>query len=272
VAPAGTPKGLGGQPVVQPNGTVIVPFETTRGTIGAFRSTDGGASWSNEVKISKIQFHRNSGGLRTSPLPSAEIDAGGRVYVAWEDCRFEPGCTANDIVLSTSADGVQWSAAKRVPLDPVGSGVDHFIPGLAVDPTTTGSGAHLALTYYYYPNAACTQTTCNLDVGFASSPNGGATWSASRKLAGPMSLTDIAATTQGRMVGDYISTSFNAEGSATSVFAIGLPHTTKFHEDMWAPSTPLPVASAAQASRPARRAGASRGHGVRAGRLPIRNH
>ena len=49
VSPAGNPKGLGGQPVVQPDGTVIVPFESLKGTIGAFRSTDGGATWSKEV-------------------------------------------------------------------------------------------------------------------------------------------------------------------------------------------------------------------------------
>jgi hypothetical protein len=34
--------------------------------------------------------------------------------------------------MSTSADGVTWSALRRIPIDPVGSGVDHFIPGLAV--------------------------------------------------------------------------------------------------------------------------------------------
>ncbi len=46
VSPAGNPKGLGGQPVVKPDGTVIVPFESLKGTIGSFRSTDGGATWS----------------------------------------------------------------------------------------------------------------------------------------------------------------------------------------------------------------------------------
>ena len=35
-----------------------------RGTIAAFRSTDGGATWSREVPISRISFHPNSGGLR----------------------------------------------------------------------------------------------------------------------------------------------------------------------------------------------------------------
>jgi hypothetical protein len=252
VAPAGNPHGLGGQPVVQPDGTVIVPFESLKGTIGAFRSTDGGATWSKEFEVSKIRFHPNSGGLRTSPLPTAETDAAGNVYVAWEDCGFEPKCSANDIVFSRSANGVNWSAVKRIPIDAVGSGVDHFIPGLGVDPATSGSGAHLALTYYFYPDAACTPATCKLDVGFVSSPDGGAHWSAPTKLAGPMSLDDIAATTQGPMVGDYISTSFNGGGTAATVFAIGKPHAgSVFDEGMWAPATPLTVASAARATRAA---------------------
>ena len=262
VSPAGNPKGLGGQPVVAPDGKVIVPFESLRGTIAAFQSTDGGATWSPETAISKISFHPNSGGLRTSPLPTAEIDANGKVYVAWEDCRFEPKCSANDIVFSTSTDGTTWSAVSRVPLDAVGSGVDHFIPGLAVDPDPSRIG-HLALTYYFYPNAACTPTTCQLDVGFASSPDGGATWSPRTQLAGPMSLSDIAATSQGPMVGDYISTSFNAAGTAATVFAIGNPHTgTVFDEGMWAPTTPLAVAGTGQATLAASSSGAASGRGV----------
>ena len=88
---------------------MIVPFESLKGSIGSFVSTNGGASWSKEFQVSKIQFHGNSGGLRTSPLPTAEIDAGGTAYVAWEDCRFEPKCSANDIVFSRSSDGVNWS-------------------------------------------------------------------------------------------------------------------------------------------------------------------
>src|SRR5262249_33882357 len=123
VSPSGNVKGLGGQPVVQPDGTVIVPFESLKGNIAAFVATDGGATWSKQSAISRIAFHPNSGGLRTSPLPSAEIDGAGNVYVAWEDCRFEPKCTANDIVLSSSSDGVNWSAVSRVPIDSVGSGV-----------------------------------------------------------------------------------------------------------------------------------------------------
>jgi hypothetical protein len=78
-----------------------------------------------------------------------------------------------------------------------------------------------------------------------------------------MSLRDIAATSQGPMVGDYISTSFNAAGTAATVIAIGFPHTGNvFDEGMWAPSTPLPVAGAATATREASSAGASGGQGT----------
>jgi hypothetical protein len=263
VSPAGKPKGLGGQPVVRPDGTVVVPFESLKGSIGSFRSTDGGATWSKEFEVSKVSSHGNSGGLRTSPLPSAEIDGAGNTYVAWQDCRFEPKCSANDIVFSRSSDGVSWSPVARIPIDAVGSGVDHFIPGLGVDRATSGASAHVALTYYFYPDAACTPATCQLDVGYVSSPDGGAHWSAPTQLAGPMSLTDIAATSQGTMVGDYISTSFNAGGTAATVFAIGLPHAgSHFDEGMWAPAAPLPVAAGSQANRAASSAGAASGQGV----------
>src|SRR3954464_6791218 len=152
---AGNDKGLGGQPVVQPNGAVVVPFESLNGKIEAFRSTDGGASWTKGEPVASVRFHGVAGGLRTSPLPTAEVDRSGNVFVAWEDCRFRAQCSANDIVFSHSSDGVHWTDPARVPIDPVTSGVDHFIPGLAVNPATSGAGADLALTYYFYPSAAC---------------------------------------------------------------------------------------------------------------------
>jgi hypothetical protein len=252
IPPAGAPNGLGGQPVVQPNGTVIVPFWSLNGRIAAFRSTDGGQSWSDATTISPIAYHRTAGGLRDDPLPSAEIDGAGNVYVAWADCRFRKNCASNDIVLSTSSDGLSWTAPVRVPIDDVSSSVDHFLPGLGVDRATSGATAHLALTYYFYPTATCKTATCQLEVGFVSSPDGGAHWSVPTTLAGPMSLSDLAATSQGPMVGDYISTSFNASGTATTVFPIGLPHTgATFDEGMWAPSAPLSVTTTTTATNAA---------------------
>src|SRR5947209_5457132 len=190
-------RGLGGQPLVQPNGTVVVPFQTNQNKEAAFRSTDGGATWRSGVTIAAASTATTSGNLRTSALPSAEIDSTGRVYVAWQDCRFRAKCASNDIVLSTSSDGVGWSAVTRVPIDAVTSGADHFIPGLAVDRSTpsSGSGAHLALSYYFYPDAGCTGG-CQLEVGYISSPDGGAHWGAAQQLPAPMTLSQIAQPSQ----------------------------------------------------------------------------
>ena len=260
-APISTPlsaHGLGGQPLVQPNGNVVVPFESISGTIATFGSTDGGAHLTNAVTIANINFHSVAGSLRTSPLPTAEIDGLGKVYVGWEDCRFESGCPANDIVFSSSSNGLNWSSVSRVPIDAVGSGVDHFIPGLAVDLSTSGSATHLGLSFYYYPNASCTISTCQLDAGFISSSDSGNTWGGKVQLAGPMKLTWLALTTQGYMVGDYISTSF-VGGLAFPVIAVANAGTANenLKEAMYATSTGLTVASAGAASNQAADSGSS---------------
>ena len=229
--------GLGGQPVVQPNGRVVVPFEGLGGNSGirAFTSDDGGATWNASVRISTRSSHAVPG-VRTSPLPSAEISRDGTVYVVWQDNRFEPGGTANDIVLSTSADGTTWSPVSRIPIDPVGSNVDHFIPGLAVDRTTTGGHTLLALTYYFEQPAGCVGSTCQIQAGFTSSLDNGQTWSTPTMLSDPMQLGWIAPTTQGAMVGDYISTSFLAgQQRVVSAFPIGFaPSGGEFNEPMFA--------------------------------------
>jgi BNR repeat-like domain len=212
--------GIGGQPLVQPNGTVIVPIDNANETsVLAFNSTNGGTSWSSTTTVASIQSHADAGGIRSGPLPSAEIDGAGKVFVVWEDCRFETRCRANDIVMSTSTNGTTWTAVTRIPADAVGSGVDHFIPGLAVDKSTSGSTAHLVLAFYYYPVSSCNSSTCKLDIGYSSSTDGGGHWTSTTNITGPMTLSWLANTSQGRMVGDYISTSFNGSAVAFPVFA-----------------------------------------------------
>jgi hypothetical protein len=224
--------GLGGQPVVQPDGDVIVPaanaFETA---IIAFRSADGGATWGDEVVVSRVRSHTVAGNLRSGPLPSAEIGSNGRVYAVWQDCRFQKGCKANDIVMSTSDDGVTWTTVQRVPIN---DGADHFIPGIGVNPTATGQ---LGLTYYYYANPACgkRQSACELSVGYVQSNDGGATWSDKQVLAGPFQTAWTPDTSQGRMVGDYISTSW-LNGRAFGAFAIAnAPAGTVFDQKIYVP-------------------------------------
>jgi hypothetical protein len=220
-APSGGPTGLGGQPLVQPNGTVVVPYSANGSAVRAFTSTNGGSSWNASTLVANVSSHGVAGNLRDGEgLPSAEIDGSGKIYLAWQDCRFRSGCPGNDIVYSTSTNGTTWSAVTRVPIDATTSGADHFIPGIGVDPSTSGTSAKVGLYYYFYPNANCTASTCQLEVGYISSANGGSTWSTPATVAGPMSLSQIADTTQGRMVGDYLSTSVIG-GKAVSVFAVG---------------------------------------------------
>jgi hypothetical protein len=232
--------GIGGQPIVQPNGTVIVPIEGGAGII-AFQSTDGGHTWKGAVPVATIFWAGDPGGVRASPLPSVSIDANGRVYVSWEDCRFRLNCTTNDIVYTTSTDGVNWTAVKRVPIDTKNSNVDHFDPGFGVQPGTAGSTANIGVTFYFFANANCNTSTCQLGVGFVSSHNGGSSWNPAVVLAGPMNLNWLPQSQNGLMVGDYISTAF-VNDAAWSVFAVAnAPSGGVFDEAMYAPVGGLAV-------------------------------
>ena len=230
--------GLGGQPLVQPSGKVIVPisgYATSR--MLAFSSTDGGASWNSSVDVAQING---------SVLPSAQMDASGEVYLVWVDCHFEKNCSAkggggdaetlsgsqseDDLVMSTSSDGVNWSPVQLIPIDPPGSGIDHIVPGLGVDRSTSGRSARLALAFYYHP-VNCDSGDCQYYAGFVSSTDGGAHWTPKIQLAGPMSLSWLPA---GRnKVGDYISTSF-CKGKAFPVFSIAsAPSNGHFNEAIY---------------------------------------
>src|SRR5207244_8721260 len=91
-------------------------------------------------------------------------------------------------------------------------------PNLLSFPTRRSSDL---LTFYYYPEANCTPATCQLDVGFISSTDGGTSWSKEVQLAGPTQLAWLANTDAGVMVGDYISTSIiPIDGLVLPVFAL----------------------------------------------------
>jgi hypothetical protein len=91
------------------------------------------------------------------------------------------------------------------------------------------------------------------NIGWATSANGGSTWSAPIQLAGPMSVSWLPRTSQGRMFGDYISTSI-LTGKAFPVIAVAKsPSGGLFDEAMFAPTGGLALAagSAAGAVAPA---------------------
>jgi hypothetical protein len=246
---ADSASGLGGVPVVQPNGTVVVPYSGNFGSVRSFISNNGGINWSATVLVSSVQRRAIAGGLRAPPLPSAQVDGDGKVYVAWADCRFRAGCSSNDIVISASMDGLAWTAPFRVPIDDPSSPVDHFIPGLGVDPASSGLAVHLALAYYYYPNASCSAADCQLLAGMATTPDGGFSWVITQLTDTPMNLAWLASTSQGPMVGDYISTSHASNGTAHPVIAVANPPSAAFDEGMYTPVTGLAAAAGTLARR-----------------------
>ncbi|HEV2583039.1 MAG TPA: sialidase family protein [Ktedonobacteraceae bacterium] len=200
--------GIGGQPLVQTNGTVVVPISSIDGThLLSFLSTNGGKSWSKTTIIAPVNGY---------VLATAAIDGANTIYVVWADCRFEKQCVSqggssdttppagqqDDLVMSTSSDGRHWSAPRLIPADPLGSGVEHTITGLGVDPNTWGSSAHLALTFYYH-SINC-PSDCPYSVGFTSSEDGGKHWTPKIQIAGPMNTSWLP--TGRNKVGDYIST------------------------------------------------------------------
>jgi hypothetical protein len=232
--------GIGGQPLVQPNGKVVVPIISLfTGGMAAFSSSNGGASWSASVNIANINEHGEAGGIRSAGLASAGIDGAGNVYVVWSDCSFRPGCNANDLVFSTSGNGTTWTAPARIPVIPVSSPVDLFIPGLGVDPATSGASAHLTVTTYAYSNTNCSFSSCQLYVGFTTSKDGGKTWTAGKVLAGPMNLSWLPNTFSGYMVADYLGTSY-VNGNPFGVFAVAKAMSGgKFNEAMYTTTTAL---------------------------------
>jgi hypothetical protein len=232
LATAGQDHGIGGVPVVKPGGKVIVPILGFNGDVIAFSSMYGGKSWTKAVNVASYISHAEAGGLRSAGLISSAVDAGGKVYVMWPDCRFRTNCSSNDIVYSTSTTGTTWSAVKRVPIDPVTSTVDHFITGVAIAPGTKGTTAHIALAYYFYPVSSC-GNNCALSVGFTQSSTAGSTWTAAEPLAGPMQLTWLPDTFSGKMVADYMSVGF-AGGKAFPVFAAAQAKSgSLFHEAIY---------------------------------------
>ncbi|HLI62387.1 MAG TPA: sialidase family protein, partial [Terriglobales bacterium] len=225
--------GIGGVPQVLPNGNVVVPFADFNGGMSAFMSTNGGQSWTAAISIASAPSHYEAGGLRSPGLPSSAIDGAGTVYLSWPDCSFESGCNANDIVYSSTTDGTHWTAKVRIPIDPIGSGVDHFINGMGIDIRTSGSSAHMAMTYYYYPVSNC-GNNCQLYAGLTLSSDGGQTWTRGFQLSASMQPTWLPNTFSGYMVADYVATVIPDGGRAFPFYAWAFaPSNGLFHEAMY---------------------------------------
>jgi hypothetical protein len=232
----------GPMPVVQPDGDVVIPYAlfapiNGEDRIASVQSSDGGETFGAPVRVASLIADEPMD-IRAPAMPAVDVDAGGRVYVAWQDSRFrrEDG-VGNDLVFSSSVDGVTWSDPLRIRLPET---AQYFLPALAVDPATAGKKAHLAVAFYSMQmRAGCVVFVpgCadELDAWLVKSKDAGSTWTAPRRLnAEPMQLEWLAETTLGRMLGDYISVSF-VGGSAITVLALsGEPSTGGYAEAVFA--------------------------------------
>jgi hypothetical protein len=217
----------GVQPVVRPNGDLVIVFSVFGGRlpganeIAAVRSTDGGESFRTPVRVARLD-NSEPGGMRAPPFASVEVDQAGAVYAAWSDCRFSEQCAA-DIVLSRSADGVAWTEPTRVPTGIADGSVDYFLPGLAVDSATSGRTTRIAVLYHTLEQAQSCDPLYGclvIDVGLITSKDAGATWTSPQRL-NPVSMPPVwlADTALGRMLGDYVSVSW-VDGRPVPVFSL----------------------------------------------------
>jgi Ca2+-binding RTX toxin-like protein len=246
--PRGRQRGLspnGALPLVRPDGTLIVAYAAFKPfgphELVVTRSTDGGATFSAPQLVTPIFDPDVQSGIpdymRAAPLPSGDVDADGRVYLAFHDCRDGSQCGGTQVVLVTSTDGITWDAPTVVPTAR-GLRGDSFIPAVAVQPGTGGAAAHVAVTYYFWPE--CLAVACpGVEAGLVESRDGGVTWHRQERLsAQPMRLGWMARTDSGRMLGDYVSTSW-VGGRPLAVFALASQtHGRAFRESVFAAHIP----------------------------------
>ena len=232
--------GSGAEPLVQPNGQVVVTF--LGNNMQAFTSTNGGASWKSSFTIANVNTFQGSSSLRSVglPFPSTGIDKSGKLYVVWSDCSFRQGCATNDLVISTSTNGTKWTAPARIPIDALNSTVDHFIPGLGVDRATSGTTAHLDLNLLFLSASQLRR----LDLPCARGIYHVHGWRQDldrRKRSGRWRDADKLVTRlqNGPMLADYLSSSY-VNGKAFGVFMVAkAPSGGLFDEAAYTTKQPL---------------------------------
>jgi hypothetical protein len=181
---------VGALPVVQPSGTIIVPFLWNGRRIGAATSRDGGASFEPPVAVSDVRI-RTTPGLRFFQLPAADVDAAGRVWVTWHDCRFSRDCRANAVVVSTTGDGARWTVPRAAT-----RGRNAVLPAVGIDART----GRVALAYHVV------RADGGVDVELVESAPGGRRFGPPRRLsARTMRPEWMPNTRSGRMLADYVS-------------------------------------------------------------------
>jgi hypothetical protein len=205
---------LGNQIAVLPNGTLVnvfwgyryaglVPFPNPL-FVGVMVSTDAGENWSRPIEISDYVPFASCGGELCDPdtgepvragtnLPDIAVDpTSGRMYVVWADGRFS-GRTTTDVVLSSSANGTDWTTPVKVNQTPT--------PVSAFNATVDVSSDGTVGVLYYDFRQNTPDPTLPTTVLLAHSHDAGATWS-EQQLSGAFDMQN-APEARGAFLGDY---------------------------------------------------------------------
>jgi len=210
---------VGAFPVVRPTGELVVVYNWGGGRIGSSVSRDGGLSFSPAVEVAEIRVS-SIRALRFFPLPSADVDSSGRVWVTWHDCRFDPGCDTNSVVVATSPDGSSWGAPVAIT-----SGRNAFIPAIGIHPRT----GRVAVAYYVVRPGG------GVDAELVESPGRADRFGAPRRLsAQTMQATWMPNTVSGRMLADYISVHYAASRPLVAWVLASEPVGSRFRQAVYA--------------------------------------
>ncbi len=182
---------------------ITPPFKVTAFKAAFIKSTDGGDTWTKPQIIANeetvgVTDPNTGAAIRTGDIiPEPAIDpATGRLYVVWQDSRFN-GHHFDEVASSTSNDGgATWSTPVRVNTE---HGKPAFTPMVHVS-----SDGTVGVTYYDFRNLAPNNTsTLPTDYWFTSSSDNGAHFgNEAHIIAGSFDMLK-APNAGGFFVGDY---------------------------------------------------------------------
>ncbi len=231
--------GAGVVPLVRSDGSVTVVYLNTQHpfhpAIAEFATSDGGHSWGGSSTIAKVRRSPRELPVRDPGFPSAAIGDDGTIYVAWSDCRFEPSCALDDIVVSSSPDGQTWTQpAIAARADPA-TATSLVTPGIAV--RSWGHNSRKAIVFYAVGGTQCSKfsqpSTCSVTVGYTSWRRDG--WGAPVVLGWRMRPSWFPCTPEGCMWGDYIAAAFLHNGRVATMLPLARRPVNALDVAMYAP-------------------------------------
>ena len=149
------------------------PNPSFKSSIQFSKSLDGGATWSNALKINEVDGNcLDSDDTTEGAVPA--IGPNGEIYVAWAG--------PNGLVFNRSLDEGDTWLTQEIAIDPMPTGWDYTIPGiyrangLPVTKCDLSGGANHGTIYVNWSDQR--NGSNDTDVWLAKSTDGGDTWSA----------------------------------------------------------------------------------------------